>query len=171
MALSHSWEAPIIQTALASRKLTQVTLANTKSIILRYWEAERAKKGATSHVANKISAVKRKSGNPSFQKQKKRASDGNSSVPSSGKKFKKKKRGMCGGKHVQQSQGFGHVHFANSTSLQPPGAHSIGDYRAKGLIECIAHDTPITSSFGNGPWTSFNNAMEQADVLGLHKGP
>ena len=51
------------------------------------------------------------------------------------------------------------------------GAHSIGDYRAKGLIERIAHDTPITSSFGNGPWTSFNNAMEQADAQGLHKGP
>ena len=57
-ALPHSWEPPIIQAALASGQITQVTLANTKSIILCYWEAERAKKGATSHVANKISAVK-----------------------------------------------------------------------------------------------------------------
>ena len=92
-------------------------------------------------------------------------------MPSSGKKFKKKKCGTRGGKHVQQSQGFGHVHFANLASLQPPGAHSIGDYCTKGLIERIAHETPITSSFGNGPWTSFNNAMEQANALGLHKGP
>ena len=168
-ALPHSWEPPIIQAALASGQITQVTLANTKSIILRYWEGERAKKGATSHVTNKISTVKQKSGDPSFQKQKKRASDGDSSAPSSGKKFKKKKRGTRGGKYVQQSQGFGHVHFTNSASLQPPGAHSIGDYRTKGLIERIAH--AITSSFGNGPWTSFNNAMEQANALGLHKGP
>ena len=58
MALPHSWELPIIQAALASGQITQVTLANTKSIILHYWEAERAKKGVTSHVANKISAVK-----------------------------------------------------------------------------------------------------------------
>ena len=42
-------------------------------------------------------------------------------------------------------------------------------YDPSGLIKCIATDTPITSSFGGGPFVSFNDAMNLAEDLGVPK--
>ena len=173
-ALPLSWgvTAPIIQTALASGNITAITWLDAKNTILCYWEAEQAKKGG-SHMATKISAVKRKSGEPSFRNQKKKASEstgsGAGSASGSGKKFHKR-CGKRGGKAFPQAPGFGHVHFTNSASLPAPTEHSIMDYNPNGLIERVAHDTPITSSFGNGPYASFNKAMQQCEAAGLFKG-
>jgi hypothetical protein len=165
-----SWEAPIIQSVLSSGQLAQVTMDLAKTTVQCYWDAERAKRSG-AHVANKISTVKRKSNNPSFQKQKKKASDGDSNAPSSGKKGNHKRRGKRAGQKTHQSQGYGHVHFANSALLPAPSSHSIGDYNPQGLMQRVVHDTPVTSSFGNGPWDSFNKAMNQADAMKVHKGP
>jgi hypothetical protein len=42
-------------------------------------------------------------------------------------------------------------------------------YDPSGLIKCIATDTPITSSFGSGPFASINDAMNLAEDIGVPK--
>jgi hypothetical protein len=42
-------------------------------------------------------------------------------------------------------------------------------YGPLGLINCIATDTPITSSFGGGPFVLFNDAMTLAEEIGMLK--
>ena len=49
-ALPSSWEAPIIQTVMQGGTITAITFNSTKQTILRYWDAEKAKKVGKSNA-------------------------------------------------------------------------------------------------------------------------
>jgi hypothetical protein len=162
-ALPSSWEAPIIQTVMQGGTITAITFNSTKQTILRYWDAEKAKKVGISNAftAAKISAVKHKPYDPSYTLQK-------GKVPYKGdapKQKKKKGRGMHGGRDKRGDS----THFANTASLQAPTSHTMVHYDPSGLIKCIATDTPVTSSFGSGPFASFNDTMTLAEDIGVPK--
>jgi hypothetical protein len=161
--LPSSWEAPIIQTVMQGGTITAITFDSTKQTILWYWDAEKAKKVGKSNAftAAKISAVKHKPYDPSYTSQKGKA-------PYKGdapKQKKKKGRGMHGGRDKRGDS----THFANTALLQAPTSHTVVHYDPLGLIKHIATDTPITSSFGSGPFASFNDAMNLVEDLGMPK--
>ena len=141
--LSHlppSWETSIIQTVMAGGTILGVTWALTKQTILRYWDAEQAKKvGHCSPAAQKLSAVKKYQGPPSFHSQAAPPAGGSSQ----GKK--KKKHGSAG---KGQKKKFGAVHFATATSPAAPVAHTIVSLMPRGLAQRIEVSDPPSSSFG-----------------------
>src|SRR5487761_1037066 len=127
-ALPPSWEAPIIVTVMAGGQVAGITLETTKTTIIRYADAERAKNiGKCPPKAHKISAVKHKGKTPSFPQQ---------AAPHPGSKPKrgKDKRGHCG-KGKGKGQGYGNLHFADTIShapqqrtVSPPSRHR-GSFR------------------------------------------
>src|SRR6266545_1760542 len=161
-ALPPAWEAPIIVSVMAGGTIASITLENTVNTIARYANAERAKK-VGKHVpkVNKLSAVKRKGDTPSFQQQTKPHGGGKS-------KKGKKPRGDRG-KGPKKGKGYGNLHIANSISRMPPSAHSIATITPQGVLQRIEVEEPETSSFGRGPYASFNNAMSLADCLDIPK--
>ena len=75
---------------------------------------------------------------------------------------KKKKQGSAGkGKKAK----YGKVHFVTTASGPAPVVHSIMHFMPQGMEQWLAVSEPVTSSFGQGPWPSFNNAMMMADHL------
>ena len=164
-ALPNAWEAPVIQQVMSGGTITAITFQHTKETILRYWDAEKARvigSKTKPHTATKISAVKRKPYDPSYQSQKGKAPYKGDTQGGQ----KKKKRGTRGGNKGKSAHT---MHIANSASLPAPSSHTVARYNPSGLINRIATDTPITSSYGNGPYPSFNDAMVLADEIGVPK--
>jgi hypothetical protein len=63
----------------------------------------------------------------------------------------------------------GAVHFTSTPSGLAPVAHTITHFSPQGFHQRLEVSDPISSSFGQGPWTSFNNAMTMADSLQVPK--
>src|SRR6266850_4579354 len=154
--LPPSWETSVIQTVMAGGNVLDVTWTLTRTTILRYWDAEQVKKaGHHNPLAHKLSAVKKYQGLPSFRSQAGPPAGGSS-------QGKKKKQGSAGkGKKAK----YGKVHFVTTASGPAPVAHSIAHFTPQGMEQQLAVSNPVTSSFGQGPWPSFNNAMIMADHL------
>ena len=147
---------------MAGGQVAGITLENTKTTTIRYADAERAKNiGKRPPKAHKISAVKHKGKTPSFPQQ---------AAPRDGRKPKKgkDKRGQRG-KGKGKGQGYGNLHFADTISRASSTAHSVATITPQGLLQRIEVEAPETSSFGKGPYPSFNNAMALADRLGVPK--
>ena len=161
--LSHllpSWETSIIQTVMVGGTVLGVTWALTKQTILHYWDAEQAKRvGHHSPAAHKLSAVKKYQGPPSFYSQ--------TAPPAGGSSQGKKKKRSSTVKG--QKKKFGAVHFATATSPAAPVAHTVVSLTLRGLAQRIEVSEPPSSSFGQGPWTSFNTVMISADHLQVPK--
>ena len=82
-------------------------------------------------------------------------------------KKKGKAHGTRGkGKGKARGQGFGKVHLVSSISTAPPSTSTIATITPQGLLQCIAVADPETSSYGNGPYASFNEAMTLAQCIG-----
>jgi len=65
--LPPSWETSVIQTVMAGGNVLDVTWTLTRTTIMRYWDADQAKKaGHCTPLAHKLSAVKKYQGPPSF---------------------------------------------------------------------------------------------------------
>src|SRR6267142_2831865 len=79
----------VIQTIMAGENVLDVTWTLTRTTILRYWDADQAKKaGHHTQSAHKLSAVKKYQGLPSFCSQ--------AAPPAGGSSQGKKKRGSAG---------------------------------------------------------------------------
>jgi hypothetical protein len=110
-------------------------------------------------TAHKLSAVKKFQGLPSFRHTQPPQQDGSS-------QGKKKKRGSAG---KGKKKKFGAVHFASTPSGPAPVVHTIAHFSPQGFHQRLEVSDPISSSFGQGPWTLFNNAMTMADSLQVPK--
>jgi len=154
VCLPPSWETSIIQMVMAGGNVLDVTWMLTRTTIMWYWDAEQAKKaGHCNPSVHKLSVVKKYQGPPSFYSQA-------TSPVGSSSQGKKKKQGSTGkGKKVK----FGKVHFVTTTSGPAPVAHTIAHFMPQGVEQWLAVSDPVTSSFGQGPWPSFNNAIMMAD--------
>lgn len=119
----------ILQTA---KSATSLTVAEVRGAVTLAFEQSAGKKAPSSqpHGANKISAVKRKNGDPSFRQQQQQqpapSGSGSSGAQNNGggnAQKKKSSRGKCGGKKFHQQDGQAHQasapQFASSASLPP----------------------------------------------------
>jgi hypothetical protein len=157
--LPPAWETSIIQTIMSGGQVTGITWQLTTQTIIRYWDADQAKRVGYHPTAHKLSAVKKFQGPPSFRGSQPQQQDGSG-------KGKKKKRGSAG---KGKKKKFGAVHFASAPSGPAPVAHTVTHIGLQGLYQRLEVSDPITSSFGQGPWTTFNNAMTMADSLEVPK--
>jgi hypothetical protein len=160
--LSHlppTWETSIIQTVMPGGQVTGIIWALTTQTIIRYWDADQAKRVGHHPTAHKLSAVKKFQGLPSFRGSQPPQQDGSG-------KGKKKKRGSAG---KGKKKKFGGVHFASAPSGPAPVAHTVAHIGPQGLHQRLEVSDPVTSSFGQGPWTLFNNVMQMADSLEVPK--
>jgi gag-polypeptide of LTR copia-type len=160
--LSHlppTWETSIIQTIMSGGQVTGITWALTTQTIIRYWDTDQAKRMGHRPTVHKLSTVKKFQGPPSFRGPQPQQQDGSG-------KGKKKKRGSAG---KGKKKKFGAVHFASAPSGPAPVAHTVAHIGPQGLYQRLEVSDPVTSSFGQGPWTTFNNAMTMADSLQVPK--
>jgi hypothetical protein len=126
-----------------------------KEAVLLQWDTQQAQKVAKSGAARvqKISNILRKGQTPSFQAQ--------TAPPSGSMSSGSKKKGKCSTHGKGKGKGkapYGKVHFVSTASTIPNSTHTIAAIMLQGLQHCIAIEDPETSSFGNGLWTSFNQA-------------
>jgi hypothetical protein len=157
--LPPAWETSIIQTVMSGGQVTGITWVLTTQTIIRYWDADQAKRVGHRPTAHKLSAVKKFQGPPSFCSSQPPQQDGSG-------KGNKKKRGSAG---KGKKKKFGAVHFASAPSGPASVAHTVAHIGPQGLYQRLEVSDPITSSFGQGPWTSFNNAMQMADSMEVLK--
>src|SRR5580693_6402463 len=157
--LPPTWETSIIQTVMSGGQVTGITWALTTQTIIRYWDADQAKRVGHRPTAHKLSAVKKFQGPPSFHHMQPPQQDGSSQE-------KKKKRGSAG---KGKKKKFGAVHFTSTPSGPAPVAHTVTHFSPQGFHQRLEVSDLVSSSFGQGPWTSFNNAMTMADSLEVPK--
>jgi hypothetical protein len=160
--LSHlppAWETSIIQTVMSGGQVTGITWALMTQTIIRYWNADQAKRVGHHPTAYKLSAVKKFQGPPSFRRTQPPQQDGSG-------QGKKKKRGLAG---KGKKKKFGAVHFASTPSGPAPVAHTVAHISPQGFYQRLEVSDPVSSSFGQGPWASFNNAMTMVDSLQVPK--
>jgi hypothetical protein len=157
--LPPAWETSIIQTVMSGGQVTGITWALTTQTIIRYWDADQAKRVGHHPTAHKLSAVKKFQGPPSFRCTQPPQQDGSG-------QGKKKKRGLAG---KGKKKKFGAVHFASTPSGPAPVAHTVAHIGPQAFYQRLEVSDPISSSFGQGPWASFNNAMTMVDSLQVPK--
>jgi hypothetical protein len=157
--LPPAWETSIIQTVMSGGQVTGITWALMTQTIIRYWDADQAKRVGHRPTAHKLSAVKKFQGPPSFRRTQPPQQDGSG-------QGKKKKRGSAG---KGKKKKFGAVHFASAPSGPASVAHTIAHISPQGLYQRLEVSDPVSSSFGQGPWASFNNAMTMADSMEVLK--
>jgi gag-polypeptide of LTR copia-type len=141
--LSHlppAWETSIIQTVMSGGQVTGITWALTTQTIIRYWDADQAKRVGHRPTAHKLSAVKKFQGPPSFRHMQSPQQDGSG-------QGKKKKRGSAG---KGKKKKFGAVHFASTPSGPAPVAHIVAHIGPQGFYQRLEVSDPISSSFGQG---------------------
>jgi hypothetical protein len=149
------WETSIIQTVMAGGQVTGITWALTTQTIIRYWDTDQAKRVGHHPIVHKLSAVKKFQGPPSFRYTQPPQQDGSG-------QGKKKKRGSAG---KRKKKKFGAVHFTSTPSGPAPVMHTIMHFSPHGCQQRLEVSDPISSSFEQGPWTSFNNVMTMVDSL------
>jgi gag-polypeptide of LTR copia-type len=146
--LPPTWETSIIQTIMSGGQVTDITWVLMTQTIIRYWDADQAKRVGHCPTVHKLSAVKKFQGPPSFHGLQPSRQNG------SGQGKKKK---------------FGAVHFTSTPSGPAPVVHTIAHFGPQGFSQRLEVSDPVSSSFGQGPWSSFNDAMSMADSLQVPK--
>jgi hypothetical protein len=144
---------------MSEGQVTGITWALMTQTIIRYWDADQAKRVGHHPIAHKLSAVKKFQGPPSFCGPQPPHQDGSS-------QGKKKKRGSA---RKGKKKKFGAVHFTSTPSGPAPVAHTVAHFTPQGFSQRLEVSDPCTSSFSQGPWSSFNNAMQMADSMQVLK--
>jgi hypothetical protein len=156
-ALPQKWET-LVSVVTQSNDLEDLAFNDVRDAILAQYQTEtaRGKGSSKQHDANKLSAVKRKRGNPNFSNQEK------GSQQQDGGKQKGKKRGSRGKGKGKQNE---HSHVCEVASLPAPTTSTIAQISPAGLSKRIAKSSePKTRS--EGPYGSLNSALTLADRLG-----
>jgi hypothetical protein len=115
----------MIQTVMSGGQVTGITWALTTQTIIRYWDADQAKRVGHCPTAHKLSTVKKFQGLPSFRHTQPPQQDGSG-------QGKKKKRGSAG---KGKKKKFGAVHFASTPSGPAPVAHTVTHFVLKHVLE------------------------------------
>ena len=171
--LPPQWEESITTIVMQSGTITGITYDAAKTAILRHWDALNARKsGKKAQQVSKISSILRKGPTPSFQNQTAPSQHSGSGGSSTSGKKKGKARGARGkGKGRARRQGYGKVHLVSSISAAPSTSHSVTTIMPQGLLQCIAVEEPEASSYGDRPYSSFNEAMTLTQCLGDRPSP
>ena len=167
-AILSQWEPFVTPKILEGGAITTVMYRAANDVIQFHWDSLQAQQIAKRPHAQvqKLSNVPRKGKSPSFQEQT-APSKGSSS---SGQK-KKGKRGARGKGKGKGKAKWDKVHFISTTSSLPNTAHTIATIMPQGLQQRITVEDPETSSFGNGTFSSFNQAITLVQCIGERPSP
>jgi hypothetical protein len=131
--LPPAWETSIIQNVMSGGQVTGITWVLTTQTIIRYWDADQAKRVGHCLTAYKLSAVKKFQGPPSFCHMQPPQQDGSG-------QGKKKKRGSAG---KGKKKKFGAVHFASTPSGPAPVAHTVPHFSPQGFHQRLEVSDPV----------------------------
>jgi Domain of unknown function (DUF4219) len=163
------WEASVLPMVLGIHDVGLLCLLEVKGIITAHYEAEQGHHDK-GHIAQKLSAVKRKPTNePTWQGSV--PTPFGSCPPTKGKApYKKTQRGNHGGKSKQQ-QKQQCIHLTTCASLPASTTTTVTAIGPSGVnVRTVKAPAPVASGSG-GRHESFNDAMSLADCMGVEKTP
>ena len=177
-ALPPKWEM-LVSVLCTSYDLANLNLKHVREAVMGQWETER-NKGKPQQSAQKLSAVKRKRGDPNFRQQRDAGSGGGSgngggnthrSGQGQGNAQGKKKRGKRGGKKPQsQQQGqetHDHSHLASKAALPSPTSASVAHLAPSGkTVRTVPGHTRHPSAIV-GPYATLNKARNVVRDIGV----
>lgn len=176
-ALPPKWEM-LVSILCTSHDLANLKIKHVREAIMAQWETDRSK-GKPQQTAQKLSAVKRKRGDPNFRQQRDAGSGGGSGSGGSnpqrsgqgqGNAKGKNKRGKRGGKKSQSQQGQetnDHSHLASKAAFPSPATASVAHLAPSGkTVRTVPGHTrhpPATV----GPYATLNKARNVVCDIGV----
>ena len=172
-AIPPKWDS-ITSIAVYSEDLETLTFSDVRDTILAHYEQERMRgKGGNGHQqANKISAVKRKRGNPQFnqqqgghnQQQQQQQQNHGQHNHNNNRRGKRGGRGK-GKEKAHEAQEHSHVsHIAMTATLPPPSSTTVAHVGPSGVNKrrVVA---PLPKRRTEGPYKALNEALDLAERL------
>jgi hypothetical protein len=126
-ALPHKWEM-LISVVTGDVEMADLDLGEVCTAVITQFQADSVHHGSNKHNANKISAVKRKRGDPNWHSQQGSNQQQRQNQQQQGQdgQYKRKHGKRAGkGKGKQQDQSQQHSHIANVASMAPPSTSTI----------------------------------------------
>ena len=167
-ALPQKWEM-LVSIVTQNYDLNDIELSHVRDGILAQYESETTRhghgqgKGKQQQHAKKLSAVKRKRGDPSFSNQQK----GDQQQEQGDKPYRQRgQRGKGKGKGKPKDQGHAHSHIANIASLPVPSSSTIASIGPSGLEKRTVAIAPPKERTP-GPYKALNEAFDLADRIGV----
>jgi len=159
-ALPPKWDL-IVSIVTTANDLDDLEFSNARDAILSQYDADSTRGKGKPHHANKLSAVKRKRGDPNFSNQQR----GNQQQSSNNDQQQQqhRQRGRRGGKG-KKKQDHGHSHIADIVSLPPPTSSTVVSY---GPSEAKKRKltVPEPAQRAPGPYKALNEALTLADRM------
>src|SRR6266851_2898329 len=165
-ALPQKWEM-LISIVTGDTELQDLELSDVHTAVTGQYKSESVCHGSGNHNANKISAVKCKRGDPSWNQQQGSNQQQCPYQQNQGQNDQaKRKRGKCGSKgKAKQADANQHSHIANIASMAPPTSSTIALPGPSGVQRRII-TCPAPKQHTPGPYKAFNAAIDTAQASG-----
>ncbi|TFY53776.1 hypothetical protein EVJ58_g9259 [Rhodofomes roseus] len=163
----------VVTTILQAKELTEMKIDYVReSVVIAYEQG--GKQASSSQSAKKISAVKRKHGEPNFNQQQQRQDGSSSSSAKEGQgKGKGKQRGKRSGKQVKSRANQGdhtdHAHLASQASIAGPTTSKVVEIAPSGSKSHTVTTRPAKTGHSKNAHRWLKSALELAkdiDVSG-----
>src|ERR1700752_4239889 len=167
-ALPQKWEM-LVSIVTQQHTLQNIQLSRVRDAILAQYESESMRGGkGKQHNANKISAVKRKHGNPQFQQQQggNQQQGGSQQQQNDRPKCQRGKRGNGKGKQREHNHEAQITHVASVASIPAPTTASITHIGPSGASKRVIKPLPAKER-APGPYPSVDKAIDLAQRLGV----
>ena len=167
-ALPPKWEflIPIISQNI---ELTDLALGDVRDPVIAQWETEKNKGNKNVHQANKLSAVKRKRGDPRFNQQEgssQQRPDSQNQQPFRQRGSRGKGKGKAQDKGKGKQRASGHVHIADTAALPAPTTHTVAQIGPSTLSRRTVTQ-PEPKERVPGPYKSLNSALTLAERMNV----
>jgi transposase InsO family protein len=167
-ALPPKWEH-LIPIICQGPDLEDLDMGDVRSTVIGQYENEVNRNWRGSgHQANKLSAVKRKRGDPRFNQQQgssqQRQSDSNNQQQHRQRGFRGKGRGGKKDKGKGRAQQPGHSHIADVAALSAPTTHTVAHIGATTATKRVVTQAEPKQRVP-GPYSSVNQALTLAERL------
>ena len=180
-ALPPKWEM-LVSILCTNYEITNLELKHVREAVMAQWEAEKSK---GKHVpqpsqqnAHKLSAVKRKRGDPSYKQQRgagfgggNNSGQNNPKQSGQGNFQGKKKRGKRAGKRAQQQtqedHSHDHSHLASQVAMPPPSSATVVHFAPGGKTVRTVPGLTKFSPGTKGKFPKFNKARTIVRDIGI----
>jgi len=162
-ALPQKWEM-LVPVIMQTTELDKLDISDVRDAVISQYETESARhqggkpnNGKKPHNANKLSAVKRKRGDPSWKNQEKGESQPQGDKPN----YQRGKRGGKGKGKGKKPEGAHISHIADVASLPPPASSTVAEIGSSGLHRRTVESSRLPERT-EGPYKSLNKALDIA---------
>ncbi len=165
-ALPQKWEM-LVSIVTGDTELQDLDLGDVCTTVIGQYQSETVHHSTGKHNADKISAVKRKHGDPNWNQQ--QGSNQQQHSPNQQNQGQdgqaKRKCSKHGGKGKAKQSDNQHSHIANVASLAPPNSSTIALPGPSGVQRRII-TCPAPKQHTPGPYKAFNAAIDTAQASG-----